>query len=85
MIIIVDCMGGDNAPREVVRGAYFASLEYNASFVLVGDRAAIEQVAAEKRFVHECGAASACRGQGRRGGVHRKHGRAFYRRYAYRP
>lgn len=47
MIIIVDCMGGDNAPREVVRGAYFASLEYNVSFVLVGDRAAIEQVAAE--------------------------------------
>lgn len=47
MIIIVDCMGGDNAPREVVRGAYLASLEYNASFVLVGERAAIEQVAAE--------------------------------------
>ena len=47
MIIIVDCMGGDNAPREVVRGAYLASLEYNASFVLVGDRTAIEQVAAE--------------------------------------
>lgn len=47
MIIIVDCMGGDNAPREVVRGAYLASLEYNASFILVGDRAAIENVAAE--------------------------------------
>ncbi len=47
MIIIVDCMGGDNAPREVVRGAYLASLEYNASYVLVGDRAAIEKVAAE--------------------------------------
>lgn len=47
MIIIVDCMGGDNAPREVVRGAYLASLEYNASFVLVGERTAIEQVAAE--------------------------------------
>ena len=47
MIIIIDCMGGDNAPREVVRGAYLASLEYNASFVLVGDRAAIEKVAAD--------------------------------------
>ncbi len=48
MIIIVDCMGGDNAPREVVKGAYLASLEYNASFLLVGDRAAIEQTAAEE-------------------------------------
>ncbi len=45
MRIIVDCMGGDKAPLEVVKGAYLASLEYNASFILVGDRAAIEKIA----------------------------------------
>lgn len=49
MRIIVDCMGGDNAPLEVVRGAYAASLEYNASFILVGDKAQIDAIAeAEK-------------------------------------
>ena len=37
MIVIVDCMGGDKAPLEVVKGAYAASLEYNANFILVGD------------------------------------------------
>lgn len=47
MRIIVDCMGGDNAPLEVVRGAYAASLEYNATFILVGDRAQIEAIAIE--------------------------------------
>ena len=45
MIVIVDCMGGDKAPLEVVKGAYLASLEYNASFILVGDKAAIEKIA----------------------------------------
>lgn len=44
MRIIVDCMGGDRAPLEPVKGAYAASLEYNASFILVGDRAAIEKI-----------------------------------------
>ncbi len=38
-------MGGDKAPLEVVKGAYLASLEYNASFILVGDKAAIEKIA----------------------------------------
>jgi glycerol-3-phosphate acyltransferase PlsX len=38
-------MGGDKAPLEVVKGAYLASLEYNASFILVGDKAAIERIA----------------------------------------
>ena len=41
MRVIVDCMGGDKAPLEVVKGAYAASLEYNANFILVGDRAEI--------------------------------------------
>jgi glycerol-3-phosphate acyltransferase PlsX len=45
MRIIIDGMGGDKAPLEVVKGAYLASLEYNASFILVGDKAAIERIA----------------------------------------
>lgn len=45
MIIIVDCMGGDKAPLEVVKGAYAASLEYNANFTLVGDKAEILRIA----------------------------------------
>lgn len=47
MRIIVDCMGGDNAPLEVVRGAYAASREYNATFILVGDKTQIESIAIE--------------------------------------
>ncbi len=45
MIVIVDCMGGDKAPLEVVKGAYAASLEYNANFILVGDKAEILSIA----------------------------------------
>ena len=45
MIVIVDCMGGDKAPLEVVKGAYAASLEYNANFILVGDKAEILRIA----------------------------------------
>jgi len=50
MRIIVDCMGGDNAPLEVVRGAYAASKEYNASYILVGDKAKIEEIAREEEM-----------------------------------
>lgn len=46
MIVIVDCMGGDRAPLEVVKGAYAASLEYNANFILVGDKSEIHRIAA---------------------------------------
>lgn len=45
MRVIVDCMGGDKAPLEVVKGAYAASLEYNANFILVGDKAEILRIA----------------------------------------
>lgn len=50
MKIIVDVMGGDNAPDEMVKGAYQASLEYNASYILVGNREEIERVAKENRL-----------------------------------
>ena len=45
MRVIVDCMGGDKAPLEVVKGAYAASLEYNANFILVGDKSEILRIA----------------------------------------
>lgn len=50
MRVIVDVMGGDNAPAELVRGAAAAAEVSRASFILVGDRAAIEQVASEHRL-----------------------------------
>ncbi len=37
MIIAVDAMGGDMAPREIVRCALLAATEYNISLILVGD------------------------------------------------
>ena len=36
MKIIVDAMGGDNAPASNVRGALAAAKEYKAEIVLVG-------------------------------------------------
>ena len=50
MIVIVDCMGGDKAPLEVVKGAYAASLEYNANFILVGDKTEILRIADEEGY-----------------------------------
>ena len=50
MRIIVDVMGGDHAPEETVKGALQASREYNASFILVGNRNDIERIAAENDF-----------------------------------
>ncbi|MDD4335150.1 MAG: phosphate acyltransferase PlsX [Desulfotomaculaceae bacterium] len=44
MIIAVDAMGGDLAPREIVQGALLAAKEYNLSVILVGDE---KQVQAE--------------------------------------
>ena len=38
MIILVDAMGGDNAPDAVIRGAVKAVNEVDANIVLIGDR-----------------------------------------------
>ena len=46
MRVIIDCMGGDRAPLELVKGAYAASKEYSASYILVGDKAKIDEIAA---------------------------------------
>ena len=50
MRIIVDVMGGDNAPGELVKGAVQAAELYSANYILVGDRTAIEAVAAEQGY-----------------------------------
>ena len=42
MKIIVDGMGGDHAPREIVRGSVAAVLEYNIDIILIGDRQCLE-------------------------------------------
>ncbi|MBO7375818.1 MAG: phosphate acyltransferase PlsX, partial [Clostridia bacterium] len=44
------CMGGDNAPREVVRGAVAAAADFSVDLTLVGDRAAIIACAALDRL-----------------------------------
>lgn len=50
MRIIVDVMGGDKAPEETVKGVIQAAGEFNASFILVGNRNDIERIAAENNF-----------------------------------
>ena len=50
MRIIVDIMGGDRAPLETLAGAVEASRLLNASFILVGDRNAIEEIAAQRGY-----------------------------------
>lgn len=45
MRIIVDVMGGDNAPAELVKGACQAAELYKAEYTLVGNKVAIEKVA----------------------------------------
>lgn len=47
MRIIVDVMGGDNAPLETVKGVCQAAAEFNASYILVGNKPEIEQIAEE--------------------------------------
>ncbi len=47
MKIIVDAMGGDNAPLEIVKGSAEAAAEYNVDIILVGDKVRIEKTAAD--------------------------------------
>ena len=50
MRVIIDVMGGDNAPLEMVKGAVQASTLLNASFILVGDGDEIRRVAEENQL-----------------------------------
>lgn len=47
MRIIIDAMSGDNAPFEIVKGAFEASKEYKCDIVLSGDRRVITDIATE--------------------------------------
>ncbi len=48
MNIIIDAMGGDNAPREIVKGAIAASQKTKSRLTLVGNRAKIEAILKEE-------------------------------------
>lgn len=48
MRVIIDCMGGDNAPSEVVKGALMAAKEYDVEIILVGDEEGIKKEISEE-------------------------------------
>lgn len=50
MKIILDAMGGDNAPLEILKGAVDASKEFDVEIILVGDKHRIETVASENNI-----------------------------------
>lgn len=52
MDIIIDAMGGDNAPGEIVKGAALASQKYKSKLILVGNKPVIE------KHLQDCGADS---------------------------
>ena len=45
MRIIVDAMGGDNAPLEIIKGSIEAKAEYGIDITLVGDEAVVKKCA----------------------------------------
>lgn len=50
MRIIIDAMGGDNAPEEVVKGAVMSLDEFDINITLVGDKTAIENIISRESF-----------------------------------
>ena len=50
MRIIVDVMGGDNAPLETVKGVCAAAAEYKASYIIVGNEPEIKKIAEENNL-----------------------------------
>lgn len=54
MNIIIDAMGGDNAPLEIVKGALSAHARFGCDITLTGDETAIRAAAAQ------CGANAEC-------------------------
>lgn len=47
MRIIIDAMGGDNAPLEILRGVTLAAKEYGHSYILVGNTDVMKQISRE--------------------------------------
>ncbi len=52
MKIILDAMGGDNAPQAAVEGAVLAAQHYGCDILLVGDRARVEPILAGREPQH---------------------------------
>lgn len=50
MKIIIDAMGGDNAPDEIIKGAVLANKELLASIILVGDEETIKKSAKKQEL-----------------------------------
>ena len=50
MKIIVDCLGGDNAPSEILKGSALAVKELDVDIVLTGDKEKIEKCARENNI-----------------------------------
>ena len=50
MKIIVDAMGGDNAPLEIIKGSLLAKKEYNVDIILVGIESVINSVSRENNL-----------------------------------
>lgn len=50
MEIIIDAMGGDNAPQEIIKGAMLAMPETSADFIFVGKTEAIEAELAKYKY-----------------------------------
>lgn len=50
MKIIIDAMGGDNAPLEILKGTVLAVKEYGIKAVLVGDERRINKCAADNKI-----------------------------------
>ena len=53
MKIIIDAMGGDNAPVEIIKGAVDAVKEYGIEVTLIGDEQIIENVFTNRKLSHE--------------------------------
>ena len=50
MRIIMDAMGGDNAPHELVKGAVMATKEFDTDITLVGDKNKLEELLAKEEY-----------------------------------
>ncbi len=55
MRIVIDAMGGDNAPAAVVEGAVLAACEYEIEVLLAGQREVVQEILKESLRKHDLG------------------------------
>ena len=53
MRVAVDAFGGDNAPLEIIKGAYEAYKELNVQITLTGDKSVIEKIIKDNNFAFD--------------------------------